>query len=434
MTNSLNTTKYLNGSCLNRRDVWFSKAQSLDREDSLAYLIGEFLIPDSLIYLDGNSLGPMPLSAKKRAVEVVENQWANDLITSWNKHAWIDLPVTVGKKIARLIGANESSVIACDSISVNLFKLLSVALLKQKGRSIVLSQTDNFPTDLYMVEGLQSLVGKAQVELQHCEASLLDRLIEERGEDIAVLMLTHVNFRSGEVLDMERLTKRAHQKGILVIWDLAHSAGVLPVALDKYEVDFAVGCGYKYLNGGPGAPAFVYVNQKHLHNLQQPLCGWMGHASPFAFSSEYQPANNINQMLCGTPNVISMSVLDAALDVFDGLNIEDIRAKSCDMTTFVSELIADQPCLNELQLSSPLNVNSRGSQLAYAHPSAYEICQVLIKHGVIADFRAPDILRLGFSPLFLSFESCFNAVEVLCDIMDNKTYLNDEFAQRNAVT
>jgi kynureninase len=376
----------------------------------------------------------MPLCAKERAIEVVQNQWANDLITSWNKHAWIELPISVGHKIARLIGAAPHTVIACDSISVNLFKLLSVAITKQNGRNIVLSQTDNFPTDLYMVEGMQTMLGSEKIKLQHCDEDQIESVLEAQGEDIAVLMLTHVNFRSGAIHDMRALTKKAHQKGVLVIWDLAHSAGVLPLHLDEDNVDFAVGCGYKYLNGGPGAPAFVYVNQKYLSDLKQPLAGWMGHASPFDFSPQYKGADNIKQMLCGTPSVISMSVLDAALDVFTELSIDDIRSKSLAMTEYVRELIADQSALYDLVLSSPKDADKRGSQLAYAHPNAYEICQALIKQGVIADFRAPNILRLGFSPLFLSFESCLNAIVILCDIMSKQTYLSAEFAQRNAVT
>lgn len=419
---------------LTQHSYWRDRAKQLDNCDKLSSLIQQFVIPDSLIYLDGNSLGPMPEKAKLRAIDVVQNQWAKDLITSWNKHAWIELPRTVGKKIARLIGSHPDSVIACDSISVNLFKLLSVAINKQEGRNVVLSQSDNFPTDLYMVEGLQSLIGEHKITLQTCEADSVTEVLDERGEQVAALLLTHVNFRSGEIHDMQALTKKAHEKGVLVIWDLAHSAGVLPLHLDECEIDFAVGCGYKYLNGGPGAPAFVYVNKKHLKNLKQPLSGWMGHATPFAFSPSYKASDDIQQMLCGTPNVISMSVLDAALEVFDGLDMQDIRSKSIAMCEFVKAVIEQQVGLKDLELSSPIDAHKRGSQLAYAHPKAYEICQALIKRGVVADFRAPNILRLGFSPLFLSFQACLDAIEILCDIMLDKVFLSDEFAHRNTVT
>ena len=412
-----------------------SHALELDKHDPIAHLIKQFEIPANTIYLDGNSLGPLPISAKKAAIDVVEKQWGQDLITSWNKHAWIDLPVTVGDKIAPLIGADKGQVICCDSISVNLFKLLACTLqLNGSERHIVLSQQDNFPTDLYMVEGMQQMLGAQQCSLLTCDADELEKVITEKGGEISVLMLTHVNFRSGKIHDMQKLTQLAHKQGIVVIWDLAHSAGAVPVELDNCNVDFAVGCGYKYLNGGPGAPAFIYAAKRHIAKLKQPLTGWMGHANPFTFDPSYTPDMGIKKFLSGTPSVISMAVLSAALDLFEQVNMTQIREKSVAMTRFYQQLIAQAQSLSQLVMASPNKASIRGSQLAYKHPHAYALCQALIAHGVIADFRAPDILRFGFSPSFLSFEQLFDSVEKLKVIVESEQYKEPEFNRRNAVT
>jgi kynureninase len=412
-----------------------SHASALDKHDPIAHLIKQFEIPANITYLDGNSLGPLPISAKKAAIDVVERQWGEDLITSWNKHAWIDLPTTVGDKIAPLIGAEKGQVVCCDSISVNLFKLLACALqLNGSKRNIVLSQQDNFPTDLYMVEGLQQMLGAKQCSLLTCDADELEKVIVEKGSEISVLMLTHVNFRSGKIHDMQKLTHLAHEQGILLIWDLAHSAGAVPVELDDCQVDFAVGCGYKYLNGGPGAPAFIYAAKRHITKLKQPLTGWMGHANPFTFDPSYSPDIGIKKFLSGTPSVISMAVLSAALDLFEHVNMTQIREKSVAMTRFYQQLIAQAPSLSDLVMASPNNASIRGSQLAYRHPNAYALCQALIAHGVIADFRAPDILRFGFSPSFLSFEQLYDSVEKLKVIVESEQYKEPEFNRKNAVT
>ena len=453
-----------------------SHARNLDRHDPISHLIDLFEIPLEVIYLDGNSLGPLPISAKKAAIDVVETQWGQDLITSWNKHAWIDLPSIVGDKIAPLVGAAKGQVICCDSISVNLFKLLASALQLNAGgnahdtssdgsvadigsglslsdnesadqpslihksqahksvRNIVLSQKDNFPTDLYMVEGLAQMLGAQQCRLVTCAADELETQLKQHGHEIAVLMLTHVNFRSGFIHDMQKLTTLAHEYGVLVIWDLAHSAGAVPVELDKCEVDFAVGCGYKYLNGGPGAPAFIYVAQKHIAHIQQPLTGWMGHVNPFTFDPNYTADAGIKKFLSGTPSVISMAVLSAALDMFEQVNMLELRAKSVAMTCFFQGLLAQTPALTELVLASPVTSENRGSQLAYTHPQAYALCQALISHGVIADFRAPDILRFGFSVSFLSFEQLFKSVQILQSIIETKQYKQPQFNKKQAVT
>jgi len=403
----------------------------LDRGDPLAAKRGEFALPDNVVYLDGNSLGAMPLAAQQRSLHVVEQQWGRDLIQSWNSHDWIDLPITVGEKIAPLLGAARGQVICCDSTSVNLFKLLCCALGMQKNRRLVLSQTDNFPADLYIAQGLNNLSPGEICKLEVID----DTEIEARlDETVAVLMLTHVNFRSGKLHDMRRLTERAHEKGVLVIWDLAHSTGALPLELDDWGVDFAVGCGYKYLNGGPGAPAFIYAAERHHASIRQPLTGWMGHQKPFSFSGEYQPAPGVQQFLCGTPPVLSMSVMDAALEVFEGVDMEELRAKSMGLSELFIQLCQTNKHLRELTLVSPQNSHDRGSQLAFAHPAAFSICQALIERGVIADFRAPDILRIGLAPLYVRYKDIWDAVQILAEIMMTRSYLQDQYSRPQKVT
>lgn len=416
-------------------DLTTTTLASLDAADPLAAKREEFMLPKNTIYLDGNSLGAMPKVAALRASQVLTEQWSQDLIKSWNSHNWIDLPHTVGEKIAPLLGAAPGQVICCDSTSVNLFKVLSCAMLMQPGRSKILSQAGNFPTDLYMVQGLASLLGE-----QNCQLVLVDDSEEpdalERAitPEIAVLLLTQVDFRSGRLLDMQRLTALAHAQGVLVIWDLAHSAGALPIELDAWQVDFAVGCGYKYLNGGPGAPAFLYAATRHHAHIMQPLTGWMGHQAPFSFTTTYQKAPGIAQFLTGTPAIIAMSVLDAALSVFADIAIQDVRHKSLALSHCFHQLVEKQPALASLNLITPLQPNARGSQLAYQHPQAYALCQALTKRGVIADFRAPNILRLGFTPLYLRYADVGDAVAILADIMASQEYLKPEYAVKQKVT
>ncbi|MFT7412073.1 MAG: kynureninase [Paraglaciecola sp.] len=402
----------------------FDDIIALDKADPLAKKRLEFDLPATTVYLDGNSLGALPKSVKSRVAEVVSQQWGNDLIKSWNSHSWIDLPTKVGEKIAPIVGAAQGQVICCDCISVNLFKLLCSALKLKSERTVVLSTKDNFPTDLYMVQGLSDLLGPDLCQLQMVEEQDIPQNLTE---SVAVLLLTQVNFRTGKLLDMAKLTQLAHNKGIVVIWDLAHSAGALPVELDKCEVDFAVGCGYKYLNGGPGAPAFLYVAKRHQNIITQPLSGWMGHANPFAFDAEYAPAPTINQFQCGTPNVIAMSALDAALDVWQNVNMFQIRNKSEALAETFIELIQANGCLQNLALCSPYDAKQRGSQLAFSHNNAFAICQALIEKGVIADFRAPNILRFGLTPLYTSFEDVWLAVATLADIVRSETYKEQRF-------
>ncbi|MEH6594943.1 MAG: kynureninase [Colwellia polaris] len=402
----------------------FDDISALDKADPLAKKRLEFDLPTNTVYLDGNSLGALPTAVKSRIADVVSKQWGNHLIRSWNDHHWIDLPTNVGDKIAPIVGAELGQVICCDSISVNLFKLLSSALSLNSARSIVLSTQDNFPTDLYMVQGLSELLGPDLCQLQLVAEEQIEQSL---NEDVAVLLLTQVNFRTGQLLNMEKLTQLAHKQGILVIWDLAHSAGALPVELDKCKVDFAVGCGYKYLNGGPGAPAFLYVAKRHHALVKQPLSGWMGHAKPFTFDPEYKSASNINQFLSGTPCVISMSALDAALDVWQDVDILEIRQKSIALCDVFIRTVQMHDCLHELKLCSPSAANQRGSQLAFSHDNAFAICQALIEKGVIADFRAPNILRFGFTPLYTSFEDIWQAVTILVDVVTSELYKEPRF-------
>ena len=405
--------------------------QAMDAADELAYKRAGFVLPAEVIYLDGNSLGALPKIAQVRAQQVVESEWGHDLISSWNSHDWINLPVTLGEKIARLLGADAGQTLCCDSTSINLFKLLHCALAMQQERTVVLTQTDNFPADLYIAQGLSNSIGAAGCTLRNVEAADIE---EHLQTDVAVLLLTHVHYKHAAMHDMKCLTRLAHAQGILVIWDLAHSAGALPLALDACEVDFAVGCGYKYLNGGPGAPAFLYAATRHHSSIQNPLTGWMGHNAPFDFSSQYEPAAGIRQFLCGTPSIIAMSVLDAALDVFADVDMHTLRRKSLALMNLFLQLVSANPALQDLQLESPSNSEQRGSHLAFAHPDAYAICQALIDHNVICDFRAPSTLRLGFAPLYIRFEDVWNAVAVLTNVMESKLYQAEKYTKRLQVT
>ncbi|TPV59928.1 kynureninase [Aestuariibacter sp. GS-14] len=407
------------------------EARKRDQLDPLAACRNEFDIPANCVYLDGNSLGALPKAARKRAAEVVEQQWGRDLITSWNKHAWINLPQQCGARIAPLLGAKPSQVICCDSISVNLFKVLCGALAMQPGRTKIVTTADNFPTDVYIVQGIHQLLGEQRCQLITVNESDIESAL---NDDVAILLLTQVNFRTGHLLDMARITHAAHQHGILTVWDLAHSAGVIPIELARWQVDFAIGCTYKYLNGGPGAPAFMYVAERHSNAFIQPITGWMGHATPFTFSGGYTPHESVTQSLAGTPPVISMSVLHAALEMWSNIDIQHVRDKSIALGEFMLLCLAHLHLTDELQLASPLNPAQRGSQLAFQHEHAYAICQAWIAEGVIADFRAPNILRVGFAPLYIGYEEVWLACEKLQHIIQQRRYLEPEFQTKHAVT
>ncbi|WP_340588950.1 kynureninase [Erythrobacter alti] len=402
------------------------QAERLDAADPLAKWRGEFLLDEGLAYLDGNSLGALPKVVPARVEEVVREEWGAQLIASWNDAGWIDLPQKVGGKIASLVGAQGHEVIAADTTSINLFKLISAALAMRPGRKQVLSEPGNFPSDLYMIEGLeaQGLAERRLAERGNIEAAL--------DENVALLLLTHVHYKTGEMFDMARLTKAAHDVGALVVWDLSHSAGAVPVDLNGANADFAVGCGYKYLNGGPGAPAFAYVAERHQAGLQQPLSGWMGHKAPFAFVDDYQPAPGVDRLLCSTPSVIAMSALEVGVDLMAGIGMEALVEKSRALSEFTRKAMAEH--VPELPCISPADPAQRGSQLSFRHQHSYQLCQALIARNVIGDFRAPDVLRVGFAPAYVRFADCARLVEELRDILDSGEWQKPEYAERGAVT
>lgn len=404
------------------------KVETLDQADSLAAKRAAFKLPEGLVYLDGNSLGPITTGVEERLREVVTNEWGEGLIRSWNDADWINLPARLGAKIAPLIGARPSEVIAADSTSVNLFKMIMAAISMRKGRSKIITEADNFPTDFYIIESVARLTDMAFLALPP------ERLMDGVDDETAVLVLTHVNYRTGEFYDMETITRRAHDHGVLVVWDLSHSAGAMPIDLDGTGADFAVGCGYKYLNGGPGAPAYLYVAERHQAKVDPVLCGWMGHASPFEFSSEYKPADGVARNLCGTPGVLGMAVLETALEVFADVNMERLREKSMQLGDLFIDLIDGRCGDYDFKLLSPRDATARASQVSFAHKDGFRIMQALISKGVIGDFRAPDVMRFGLTPLYLRHVDIWDAVETLREIMEKGLWREDRFDQRQAVT
>lgn len=401
----------------------------LDRDDPLAKFREQFELPEGIIYLDGNSLGALPKATAGRVADVVRQEWGRDLIKSWNAHDWIGMPQRIGGKIAGLIGAASDEVIAADSTSVNVFKLVAAAVRARPGRKIVLSEPGNFPTDLYMVQGLAELLG-GEIELRLADS---DAIAGALTEDVAVLMLTHVHYKSGRVHDMKALSAAAHKMGALALWDLSHSAGALDVQLNRDGADLAVGCGYKYLNGGPGAPAFLYVARALQDSLRQPLSGWMGHAAPFDFSDSYRPASGISRQLCGTPAILSLAALEVGIDMLRQADMKALRAKSQALGDMFLALVAEK-CGSGFRVACPREAAQRGSQVSFAHADGYAIVQALIARGVIGDYRDPQILRFGFAPLYVRYEDVWDAVEILADVMKSGAYREERFRVRAAVT
>ncbi len=388
-----------------------ARARSLDAADPLAKYRDRFDVPDGVIYFDGNSLGCLPSATAARLEQMVREEWGRDLIGSWNTAGWIDLPKTVGAKIAPLIGAKPHEVVVADSVSVNLFKLISAALAMQPGRKVVLSEPGNFPTDLYMIEGLEGQ-GLAERRL-----APRDELLDALDKDVALLLLTHAHYKTGEVFDMAAMTKAAHDAGALVLWDLSHSGGALPVGLNACEADFAVGCGYKYLCGGPGAPAYAFVAEQHIADLRQPLSGWMGHAAPFAFDDDYRPAPGVERLQCGTPGILALGALEVGVDLIAEIGIERLYAKSQKLSEFFRQCLTERGI--DLELVSPTAPGQRGSQLSFRHEEAYAICQALIARGVIGDFRDPDVLRFGFAPAYLRYADMAEAARHLAEVLES---------------
>jgi kynureninase len=417
---------------------------ALDRADPLAPLREQFHVPEGLVYLDGNSLGPLPRTAPARVAEVMEQEWGQGLIRSWNSAGWMTLPQRVGDKIARLVGAGPGELVVADSTSVNLYKALSAALQlatesadAAPARRVIVSERDNFPTDLYMAESLAREHG-GRLELLDA-ADIPARLADGNGHDVAILLLTHVNFRTGRIHDMAALTQAAHAAGALTMWDLAHTAGALPVDLTAAQADFAVGCGYKYLNGGPGAPAFVWVRPALVNRTSQPLAGWIGHAAPFEFTPGYRPAAGIARYLCGTPPILAVAALECGVDTVlaaESLGgMAALRAKSLELTRLFARLVRERCAGHGLRIVSPDEDARRGSQVSLARDEgAYAIVRALIERGVIGDFRAPDVLRFGFTPLYLRHVDVWDAAEQLREVLDSGQWREPRFHQRQQVT
>jgi kynureninase len=407
----------------------------MDAGDPLRALRDRFALPSGVIYLDGNSLGARPKSALDRARQVVEAEWGNDLIRSWNKAGWFDLPARLGAKLAPLIGAKPDEVVVTDSTSVNLFKALAAALHRQEElrpqdkRRVIVTERANFPTDVYIAQGLTSWLDRGY------EIKLIDsheQLPQAIDETTAVVMLTHVNYRTGRMHDMREVTALAHVRGALMLWDLAHSAGAVPVDLNGADADFAVGCTYKYLNGGPGAPAFIWVPARHQEAFRQPLSGWWSHASPFTMQPKFEPIEGIRRALCGTQPIVSLAMVECGLDIFMQTSMGAIRAKSLALTDLFIELVETRCSRHPLELVTPRDHAQRGSQVSFAHPHGYAVMQALIERGVIGDYREPHIMRFGFTPLYTSFADVWDAVDTLADILDREQY--DLHAKRDAVT
>ncbi len=388
----------------------------------------KFHLPDGVIYLDGNSLGPLPKAAIAETAKMMQDEWGDMLIRAWNLAGWMDHPSRIGNRIARLIGAEQDSVVIGDTLSIKVYQALAAALSLNPKRKVILSDSGNFPSDLYMAQGLVNTLGKGHIlhtpNPEDVEAAL--------DETVAVLMLTEVDYRTGRLHDMQRLTAKARAQGIITVWDLAHSAGAIPVNLTECNADFAVGCTYKYLNGGPGAPAFIYVAPRHQNIAMPALCGWLGHAAPFAFEQTYRPGHGIQRLRVGTPPVIAMRVLESALDIWDAVDMNDLRNRSIDLTElFIAEVEKSCP---DLTLASSRNPHHRGSQVCFRHPNAYAVMQALIAQNVIGDFRAPDVLRFGFAPLYVGENDVLNAVTFLQNILATASWDRPEFYRRAAVT
>jgi len=402
-----------------------AEARAADAADPLRPLRERFQLPEGLVYLDGNSLGPLPRAAAGRLQQVIGEEWGGELIRSWNSRDWIGAPQRIGAKIAPLIGARPNEVIVTDSTSVNLFKLL-VAAAQLTERRTLLSEAGNFHTDLHIASGVADLLG---LDLDIVPRDEIERRL---GADTALLLLTHVHYKTAARFDMAAVTARARAAGAIAIWDLSHSAGAVPLDLNGAGAELAVGCGYKYLNGGPGAPAFLYVAEHLQERLISPLRGWMGHARPFAFTDDYAPAPGIDRMLAGTPPILSLAALECGIDAFEGVTVERLWSKANALFD-VFHALMEQRC-PELECITARSQEQRGSHISFRHPHAFEICQALIAAEVIGDFRAPDVVRFGLTPLYLGFEDLWQAVDRLVAIMDSESWRDPKYAVRGKVT
>ncbi|MCU6432562.1 kynureninase [Undibacterium sp. Jales W-56] len=407
----------------------------LDAQDALAGLRQEFDLPDGVIYLDGNSLGAMPKSSASRAQQVIRQEWGNDLIKSWNTAGWFELPSRLGNLLAPLIGARQNEVVVTDSTSINLFKAIAAALQIQASnpanaeRHIIVTERSNFPTDIYIAEGLTRWLDRGyQLRL----VDTPEELHKAIDKHTALVMLTHVNYRSGYLHDMTAVTAHAHAQGALMLWDLAHSAGAVPVQLNEAKADFAVGCTYKYLNGGPGSPAFIWVPTRHQEAFSHPLSGWWGHAKPFEMQTSFSATPGIRRALCGTQPIVSLAMVESGLEIFGKTTMTALRAKSLALTDLFIHLVESRCASHPLKLVTPREHAQRGSQVSFSHPHGYAVMQALIARGIIGDYREPAIMRFGFTPLYTRFSDVWDAAEGLRDILDHKIYSLQ--GERNEVT
>jgi kynureninase len=388
----------------------------------------EFHLPEGLIYLDGNSLGPLPKKAAERVATTITDEWGDMLVTGWNKAGWMAKPTDIGVRIGKLIGAPAGTVVMGDTLSIKVFQALASALRLRPDRKIILSDTGNFPSDLYMAEGLVGLLGQGY-SLKTVAPEDVEGAIDET---VAVTLITEVDYRTGRMHDMKRITEKAHAAGALTVWDLAHSAGAVPVDLTGADADFAVGCTYKYLNSGPGGPAFIYVRPDLAESAEPALAGWLGHEQPFAFDQTYRPGRGIERMRVGTPPVLQMAALEAALDIWDMTTMAEVRARSIELTErFIAGVEAACP---DLTLATPRDAGMRGSQVSFRHAEGYAIMQALIARKVIGDFRAPDILRFGFTPLYIGEAEVDGAVKIIAEVMDGRLWDREEYKRRARVT
>ncbi|MGV1838075.1 kynureninase [Rhizobium rhizogenes] len=405
--------------------------EAMDEADPLRFFRSRFALPHGVIYLDGNSLGAASHDVFTELKQAMMEEWGNGLIRSWNSAGWFQLPLELGDRIGRLIGAASGQTVVADSTSINIYKALHAALAMRPDRSVIVAEGDSFPTDLYMAEGVTSTRPGTALRLEGRDADDIENLIDNQT---AAVLVNHVNYKTGALRDMAALTRRIHEAGALVIWDLCHSAGALPVGLDGANADFAVGCTYKYLNGGPGAPAFIYAAHRHHASIVQPLSGWWSHARPFAFEQGFAEGDGIKRFLCGTPPVLSLRALKGALGIWDEVDLNMLRQKSIALSDLFIRLVEAKCGQYGVVLDTTRDSEQRGSQVSFTHDNGYEVMQALIERGVIGDFRAPSTLRFGFTPLYVSYRDVWQAAGVLEDILSSGSWQEARFAVRSAVT
>jgi kynureninase len=401
-----------------------------DSVDPLRDFRDRFILPEGIIYLDGNSLGPTPRAAARILNRTIEQEWGQDLIRSWNSAGWFDMPVRLGDRIGALIGAASGQTVVCDTTSINLYKAILAAIGLRPDRDVVIAEDESFPTDLYIVEGAMKSAGRPMKRrLIGVDGPSIEALLDQR---VAVAVLSHVNYRTGALLDMAAITKQLHDAGALVVWDLCHSIGVVEIAFDLHAVDFAVGCTYKYLNGGPGSPAFICVAKAHQAAAKHPLSGWWGHAAPFAFDRDFKPDEGIKRFLCGTQPIISMRGVDAALDAMEGVEVAALRQKSLALTEFFIARV--NALLPSLDIVTPRQSSLRGSQVGISFDKGYAVVQAMIERGVVGDFRAPNLMRFGFAPLYVRFQDVWDAAEMLAGCINAEVWRDIRFNRRLHVT